>query len=154
MSGSESNRAAQKRIDRFVTTYSEDLLSIPKAQRFELLDLVNDNRSKEARKLLAQYVAQAKSLREVSASKAVVTRRENRVKRVIRAYRTVETNRPVDEERLKDNVRKNEDPEFNKLLNRVKDDRELGMELQYRAMIIGPDAKVLSGAFYHGRSAL
>jgi F0F1-type ATP synthase membrane subunit b/b' len=111
------------------------------------------NNGKEARRLLAEYVSQAKSKREVSATKAVVTRRENRVKRVVRAYRTVDTQRPVDEERLKDNVRKNEDPEFTKLLNRVKDDRELGMELQYRAMIIGPDAKVLSGAFYHGRSA-
>lgn len=154
MAVSESSRAAQRRIDRFVTTYSEELLSIPKAQRFELLDLVNDNRSADARKLLTQYVAEAKSQREVSATKAVATRRENRVKRVVRAYRTVDTNRSVDEERLKDNVRKNQDPEFTKLLNRVKDDRELGMELQYRAMIIGPDAKVLSGAFYHGRSAL
>lgn len=154
MAVNESSRAAQKRIDRFVTSYSEDLLSIPKTQRFELLDMVYENRSAEARKLLSEYVTQAKSKREVSASKAVVTRRENRVKRVVRAYRTVDTQRPVDEERLKDNVRKNEDSEFTKLLNRVKDDRELGMELQYRAMIIGPDAKVLSGAFYHGRSAV
>lgn len=153
MAVTESSRAAQKRIDRFVTSYSEELLSIPKTQRFELLDLVYENRGSDARRLLADYVAQAKSKREASAAKAVTTRREIRVQRVIRAYRTVETNRPVDEARLKSNVLKNEDPEFTKLLNRVKDDRELGMELQYRAMIIGPDAKVLSGTFYHGRSA-
>lgn len=153
MPDTESSRAAQKRINRFVTSYSEELLSIPKVQQIELLELVYENRSSDARRLLAEYVAQAKSKREASATKAVETRRENRVQRVIRAYRTVETIRPVDEARLKSNVLKNEDPEFTKLLNRVKDDRELGMELQYRAMIIGPDAKVLSGAFYHGRSA-
>lgn len=154
MAANASTRAAQKRIDRFVTTYSEELLSIPKTQRFELIDLVYDNKGVEARTLLSKYVAQAKSKREVSASKAVKTRVENRVQRVIRAYRTVQTERPVDEERLRNNVLRNEDAEFTKLVNTVKDDRLLGSELQYRAMIIGPDAKVLSGAFYHGRSAL
>lgn len=154
MAAIESTRAAQKRIDRFVTTYSEELLSIPKAQRFELIELVYENRGNEARKLLTDYVSQAKSKREVSSAKGVETRRENKVQRVVRAYRTVDTQRPVDEARLRDNVLRNEDSEFNKLLTRIKDDRELGAELQYHAMIIGPDAKVLSGAFYHGRSAL
>jgi hypothetical protein len=144
-------RAAAKRLDRFIASYGDELVTLPKATQNHLIDLVWNGQSARARIELQEAVAAQRSARSARAKAA---HKGRLAEHIIRAYRTASTNRPVDEPRLRRNIAVSQDPKLGSIVNRFKGDpHRLGQELRYRAgEVSGSD--YITGAFYHGRTAI
>lgn len=152
MATSNPSRAAAKRLDRFIASYGDELLSLPKSTQNHLIDLVWNGHSARARAELLDAVASQRAARSQRSKQAA---RQRLVEPVVEAYRAVRgrTRQPVDFTALRRNVARNEDPELSRLVNRYKGDMErLGQELRYRASTVGRYAQFISGTFYHGRA--
>lgn len=143
-------RAASRRLDRFISSYGDELLLVTKSTRNHILDLVWNNQSRRARIELQDAVASRRAMRSATSKRAA---RRRLIEPIIRAYESVSTSQPVSFDEIRKNVVSNEDPELSKLVRRYGSNPErLGQELKYRASIVGRHAQFVSGAFYHGRA--
>jgi hypothetical protein len=157
----ESN--ARKRINRFVDEYGDELLSIPKAQQNELLDLVYTNQGALARTKLKRYLAVVNERRHQTSVRAAVTKRtRDEYARIItdslndsiRHNPNMKRARhEADFKTVRRNVVRNEDPQTLMLVDRYANDpSRLGDELRLRGSDVSGTG-IISASFYQGTAS-